>query len=416
MTIAVIGELRGPSTRDGFDVVERKGIGHPDSLADIIAEEFSRRYSLLGMERFGAVPNHWVDKVALIGAGSVIDFGCYSIEKPVSAYLFGKVTRSVGDERIPIEDLFRDVVEDVLRRATRDSRILGHLRTHVENTAGVAADHPPFFYYPGGASDCSAAVHGGRANDTAFCSAYAPADPLDCLAIDLENYANGPVFGSAFPAVGADVKVMIVRAGVSVDLTLCLPAHPDLTGSHDAYREVMAAAGEHLLAFVEGHSVVRRHQWRTRFCLNTKDHEGGAYLAPFGTSLGKGDCGLVGRGNKANGVISANRGAGVEALAGKNPVHHTGKLYTLAATRIADQVFARLKVPNETVLVSRNGDPLTDPSFVGVRLSRPVGGQDRQDITDIVEGCLSEFGRLSGWLLATDPIERFRKPTLALEG
>lgn len=155
MTIAVSGELRGPSTRDGFDVVERKGIGHPDSLADIIAEEFSRRYSLLGMERFGAVPNHWVDKVALIGAGSVIDFGCYSIEKPVSAYLFGKVTRSVGDERIPIEDLFRDVVEDVLRRATRDSRILGHLRTHVENTAGVAADHPPFFYYPGGASDCS---------------------------------------------------------------------------------------------------------------------------------------------------------------------------------------------------------------------------------------------------------------------
>uniref|UniRef100_UPI000ABB2C6C methionine adenosyltransferase n=1 Tax=Nocardiopsis alborubida TaxID=146802 RepID=UPI000ABB2C6C len=59
-------ESLNPSTDSGFNVVERKGIGHPDSLADLIAEEFSRRYSLHGLDRFGAVPNHWVDKVALV--------------------------------------------------------------------------------------------------------------------------------------------------------------------------------------------------------------------------------------------------------------------------------------------------------------------------------------------------------------
>ncbi|GAA3725862.1 S-adenosylmethionine synthetase [Spinactinospora alkalitolerans] len=416
MYMAISGGLGSVDTKKGFDVVERKGIGHPDSLADLIAEEFSRRYSLLGLKRFGAVPNHWVDKVALVGAESVVGFGRYSIEKSVSAYLFGKVTRSVGDERIPIDDLFREVAEDVLRTATRSPHILDHLRIRVENTAGIGADHPFSFYRPDSAADCSEKEHGRQANDTAFCSAYAPVDPLDALAIDLENHITDLAFTEVFPMVGTDVKVMIVRAGMVLDLTVCIPVHPDLTDSHRTYKDVMIRAREHLEVFVENHPVIQRHPWQTRVSLNTKDHGQGAYLAPFGTSLGKGDCGLVGRGNKANGVISANRGAGVEALAGKNPVHHTGKLYTLAAIRIANQIFADLGLPNETVLVSRNGDPLSKPSFVGVRLARQAGDQDRRGITDIVGSCLAELGRLSKRLLMTDPIERFRNPALILEG
>ena len=45
------------------EVVERKGIGHPDSLADILAESFSNDYSLYCLENFGTVLNYWFDKV-----------------------------------------------------------------------------------------------------------------------------------------------------------------------------------------------------------------------------------------------------------------------------------------------------------------------------------------------------------------
>jgi hypothetical protein len=42
-------------------IVERKGWGHPDTLADHLAERLSRAYSRYTLERFGAVlhHNHW---------------------------------------------------------------------------------------------------------------------------------------------------------------------------------------------------------------------------------------------------------------------------------------------------------------------------------------------------------------------
>ncbi|WP_019607779.1 methionine adenosyltransferase [Nocardiopsis sp. CNS-639] len=404
-----------PSTDSGFNVVERKGIGHPDSLADLIAEEFSRRYSLHGLDRFGAVPNHWVDKVALVGAEAEVVFGRYTVHKPISAYLFGKVTRSVGDRPIPIEDMFRAAVEDVLAEATGSKDIVRSVRSLVENTAGIGADHPASFYRPSAGEECRVPGGGALANDTAFCSAYAPADLLDVLAIDVENHVNGPSFKDGLDGLGSDVKVMLVRSGSVLEVTVCLPVHPEAVGSHREYTALVSEAYGRLDDFINEHPIVRRKPWLTRLSVNTKDHGSGAYLAPFGTSLGKGDCGLVGRGNKANGVISASGGAGVEALAGKNPVHHTGKLYTLAAARLADRIHANLGVPNEVVLVSRNGDRLEDPSFVGVRLARRGSRLDRDAVQELTAATLAELPLLSERLLTLSPIDRFRDPSLVLE-
>ncbi|MFD6096838.1 methionine adenosyltransferase [Nocardiopsis flavescens] len=407
-------EVPSRSEARGFDVVERKGIGHPDSLADIVAEEFSRRYSLYGIDHFGAVPNHWVDKVALIGAEAEVAFGGHTIRKPVSAHLFGKVTRAVGSATLPIDDLFQSVVEDVLTQVTGEEQIADFVRCRVENTAGVSADHPASFYHPGEARHCLPLPDGQLANDTAFCSAYAPADPVDLLAIDIENHVNSPLFRSDLDGLGSDVKVMIVRAAEVLEATVCLPVRPEAVLSRQAYRAMITEAQDRLNAFIEAHPVVREYPWSPRLSINTKDHGHGAYLTPFGTSLGKGDCGLVGRGNRANGVISS-RGGGVEALAGKNPVHHTGKLYTLAAERLASRIHDKLDLPNEVVLVSRNGDRLDEPSFVGVRTAQRTGSSDRTAIEELAAETLDRLPTLSERLLVLSPIERFRDPSLVLE-
>jgi S-adenosylmethionine synthetase len=415
MFITLHGQHQPDGLNRGFNVVERKGIGHPDSLADLIAEEFSRRYSLHGLERFGTVPNHWVDKVALIGAEAEVDFGGYTIRKPISAYLFGKVTRAVGTEPLPIENLFRTAVENVLAEATGSDQIIRSVRTFVENTAGVGTDHPASFYRPSAADECRVSRGSALANDTAFCSAYSPADPLDILAIDVENHINSPSFRNAFNGLGSDVKVMLARAANVLEATICLPVYPEAVGSHREYMALVSEADNRLDAFVNEHPVIRQRPWLTRLSFNTKDHGSGAYLAPFGTSLGKGDCGLVGRGNKANGVISASGGAGVEALAGKNPVHHTGKLYTLAAARLADRIHTKLGISNEVVLVSRNGDRLDDPSFVGVRLARRGNRLDHSVVEELTAATLAELPLLSERLLALSPMDRFRDPSLVLE-
>ena len=53
----------------------RKGLGHPDTLADGIAESISIEFSKFTLKKYGAILNHWVDKVLITGAQGEIDFG-----------------------------------------------------------------------------------------------------------------------------------------------------------------------------------------------------------------------------------------------------------------------------------------------------------------------------------------------------
>jgi S-adenosylmethionine synthetase len=41
-----------------YEFVERKGIGHPDTLADALAEHLSVNYSRYTKKRFGAILHH----------------------------------------------------------------------------------------------------------------------------------------------------------------------------------------------------------------------------------------------------------------------------------------------------------------------------------------------------------------------
>ena len=71
--------------------------------------------------------------------------------------------------------------------------------------------------------------------------------------------------------------------------------------------------------------------------LNTRDNfdTNELYLTVIGSSIESGDEGLVGRGNRINGLISSGRPMSMEGACGKNPVYHVGKLYNLCTLNIA---------------------------------------------------------------------------------
>jgi S-adenosylmethionine synthetase len=297
-----------------YDVAEREGIGHPDSLADLVADAFSRRYALTCLERFGTVPNHWVDKVTLVGAASHVSYGGFTVQKPVDGYLFGKVTGRIGGEGIDVDGMFRQVVEQTLAAALGDDAILGHLDTHGNNTSGTAADHDPEFYAPAGAGALRRVLERESvANDTVICTGNSTVGLAGRLAGWLETFVNTTGFRERFPMVGSDVKVMVARVGEDFDVTAAVPVLPQAVVSWQDYRaqltEVETALIGELKAYVDDTGRIAA----VTLNINTKDTPGRAYLAPFGTSLGKGDCGAVGRGNRSNGVIEPLRPAGCEA-------------------------------------------------------------------------------------------------------
>lgn len=58
-----------------LEIVERKGIGHPDTICDALAETFSSGLSRFYLERFGTVLHHNVDKALLCGGAAQPSFG-----------------------------------------------------------------------------------------------------------------------------------------------------------------------------------------------------------------------------------------------------------------------------------------------------------------------------------------------------
>jgi len=121
--------------------------------------------------------------------------------------------------------------------------------------------------------------------------------------------------------------------------------------------------------------------------LNTLDRPGrglaGIYLSVLGTSAEDADSGEVGRGNQVNGVIALNRPRGSEAAAGKNPVSHVGKIYSVLTHLLACQIHAEIPGVEQVMvwLCSAIGDPIDKPQMasVQVRLERQA------ELADVAE-------------------------------
>lgn len=322
--------------------------------------------------------------------------------RPVRAYLVGSVTETVGAVTVPVADLFVEAVAAVLRAATRSEAIVAHTRCEVVNTAGAPYDNLPGFFHPRSPAEVrEVLVAQRRANDTVFVTGWAPHSRLEQVVIDVENRLNA----LEHPLVGSDVKVLGRRLDRRVDLVACVPAVAERTPDLATYRTLLDDLHQGVTSLVqERWATLDAHAHRVSVALNTKDDGARVYLAPFGTSLGKGDVGVVGRGNRYSGTISSARPASVEAPAGKNPLHHAGKLYTIAATRIAQALHGRTGYPHTVLIAARNGGDLSRPHLVAIDGSTAASTTARS----LVEEELDRVTEYADLLAQVDPLTTFR--------
>src|SRR5690606_4142375 len=107
---------------------------------------------------------------------------------------------------------------------------------HVNNTRGVAVDHDSQFYRPEATSALAEVLaRESVANDTVICVGASRHGLAAGVAVGLERRITGHGFRALFPAVGTDVKVMVVRVGGELDLTVAVPLHPEQVDSWESY-------------------------------------------------------------------------------------------------------------------------------------------------------------------------------------
>jgi S-adenosylmethionine synthetase len=202
------------------------------------------------------------------------------------------------------------------------------------------------------------------ANDTSAAVGYAPLSETERLVLETEHWLNSPDFQNRFPEAGEDVKVMGARQDRQLLLTVAIAFVDRYVANAHSYfarkEEMRLALTDYLLTKVQTIDQVTVQ-------LNTLDDpsrgEDGMYLTVLGTSAEGGDCGQVGRGNRVNGVIPLNRPISNEAAAGKNPVSHVGKIYSLLTHHIANEVVQRVDGVDEAYvwLCSQIGQPIDQP-------------------------------------------------------
>ncbi|OGV78190.1 MAG: S-adenosylmethionine synthase [Methylotenera sp. RIFCSPLOWO2_02_FULL_45_14] len=371
-----------------LEIVERKGIGHPDTICDALAEELSRTLSRYYLDQFGLILHHNVDKALLCGGQSRACFSGGEVLKPIEIYLAGRATEIVGGVRVPLQELAIESSRRWLRENLRFIDIDRHVRLHCHIRPGSAELTELFLRQQ--------EVKMTLANDTSCGVGYAPLNALENLVLQVERHLNSPAVKAVCPAIGEDIKVMGVRRGSDINLTVACAMVGQFITDMPGYIFAKAQVAELTRAAARMAGVES-----IEVAVNAADGvtAGSIYLTVTGTSAESGDDGEVGRGNRVNGLITFYRPMSIEAAAGKNPVSHVGKLYNLLAHRIAQDIVSNVAGIDEVYcyLLGQIGRPINEPAVIDLklRLAPEVGlGEVQMHVNEIVRHHLETLGNL----------------------
>jgi S-adenosylmethionine synthetase len=362
---------RDPAAHLTHETLERKGRGHPDTLADTLALRISRAYARYTREHCeGLILHHQIDKLMILGGRTEVSWGGGRFVEPIHVIVAGRASRSWKGQPLPVTELITGAVHGLFRELfpmidrERELIIEDRLTTHPgpgtlrESRGAIAHMFEPF---------SRETVRGYErlvANDTSYCVAHAPLSPLESAVLELERTVTGEALRQSFPWLGCDVKIMAHRSlEGQVDVTACVPQIAAHVPGLEAYLSNLETIGTLMLEQL-GRAFGPE---QVTLSLNTKDdyERHNVYLTVSGASL-SGDIGAVGRGNRVNGLITASRPMSLEGFAGKNPRYYSGFVYSMLTERAARHIHAETGRACEVEVISQNGGPLLEPWRVSV--------------------------------------------------
>ncbi|OGY33892.1 MAG: hypothetical protein A3C02_03880 [Candidatus Andersenbacteria bacterium RIFCSPHIGHO2_02_FULL_45_11] len=361
-----------------FEVVERKGMGHPDTLADGVAEAISLEYSQYCMDTFGAVLHHNVDKAAIFGGLAEIGFGSGRMVKPHRLILSGRMSAEMGGQQIDYESIQQQAAQKYLQQCLPSFDFSKWLEIHSFTTS---SSRSPYWYRPRDLNDVPDAKQ-PWANDTSVCVGYWPLSISEQLTLGLEGFfyqENKPVYDW----VGQDIKVMTIRNGNTIEVTMCVPFMADKIPTSQVYKERIHWLQSQLL---ERAMEIVQDRYSVSLFVNTQDQRAndirGHYFVCTGSALDFGEEGMVGRGNRSRGIISSIRPYSMEASNGKNPAYHVGKVWGYIVDVLSRQISQFFDCECQMAVTTRMGDPLFHPHQLFVSLSKKV---EESEVRALVE-------------------------------
>ncbi|MCL2712663.1 MAG: methionine adenosyltransferase [Methanomassiliicoccaceae archaeon] len=354
--IYVEGISEVPVPMGKVELVERKGIGHPDSVADALAEEVSKALCKMYKKELGTVLHHNTDETQIAAGQSSPKFGGGVIVDPAYILLVGRATTHLKDRDLPCKPTALKAARDYLRKTFPNLNVDSDII--LDAKLGQGSDDLRGVYQ----------TSKFLANDTSFGVGYAPYSLTDRAVLETEEYINGAL-KKVLPETGQDVKVMASRVNKTLTMTVACAMVGKYIKDADHYvsavEEMKSKVYDNLLKIVG-------NDLKVKLDVNTGDNikKKVFYLTCTGLSQEMGDDGSVGRGNRANGLITPYRPMSMEATSGKNPITHIGKIYNVMSKIIAEDVSKKIPADVEVRvrLLSQIGKPVSHPLNANVQL------------------------------------------------
>jgi len=400
--ILVNSSKQTPLDKQPVEIVERKGVGHPDSMCDAIMDQVSVELSKAYLKEFGAILHHNTDKSLLVAGDVECKFGGGVVKEPMLLIFRDRATFGANGKEIPVNEIAINTAKKWLKENIRFVDPENHMKYQIAIRQGSQ-----------GLTDIfkrETCMFG--ANDTSAAVGYAPFTRTETMVLETERYVNSKEFKKRFPVSGEDVKVMGYKNGNILNLTIAMAFVDRFVENVKDYMRKKAEIQADVQAWVDKRSKFDK----VNVYINTLDVEGrgvdGLFLTVLGTCADGADSGQVGRGNKVNGVISLNRPIGTEAAAGKNPVSHVGKIYNALTHQIARKICAEVPEVAETCvwLLSQIGMPIDQPAIAAAQvvmnegsiLDKRIQGRINEvidaELANIEDFCEKlTYGKISVW-------------------
>ena len=378
-----VQEINGPTPAEvDIEIVERKGVGHPDTICDLVMERISEALSQAYLKHYGRILHHNCDKGLLVAGQVERCYGGGRVIEPMRLVIGDRATLV---KEFDVAELAVETAKQWFRENLPEVDPMRHLSYQVE--------------LKGGSDELTGIFRGDSvvtvANDTSAAVGYAPLTETERMVLEAEQLLNGSQFKHKYSDSGKDVKIMGVRERDNLSLTVAMPLIDKYISNEATYFQRKEEMSQALRSELRSRCDKLRD---VTVKMNTLDQKGaglsGMYLSVIGTSAEDADSGEVGRGNQVNGIIALNRPRGSEAAAGKNPVSHVGKIYSVLTHVIAAQITAIPGVRHAVVwLCSRIGAPVNQPQVAAVQVA--LDGHTR---LSVIEGTIREVvtGELEG--------------------
>lgn len=382
-----------------YEIVERKGMGHPDTLSDSLAEYLSNIYSKYTKKQFGAVLHHNFDKVGMMGGKSHVEFGNGKILEPIRVLLNGRASSQFGDKKIDVKKMLIDCTKQFFKEkfpmidVEQDIKILYEVSdgSSPGGVKGIKSKRHSWFA-PNSLDDLGELKH-LNCNDTSMGCGFYKKTILEEIILGLEKHLNSKEYKEKNLWIGNDIKIMgFYDDNDEINITMCVPQLCQYVKSVEEYVKNKEKVKKDILEYIKQHAP----NCNVNLYINTRDkineENTDLYLTFTGSSIEMGDEGFVGRGNRMGGLITPRRFYTMEGICGKNPIYHTGKMYCVASYEISKRISEKYDTFCSVEMIGQSGQSLANPWKITIYTDKTV---DLDDCNKIASDVLDHFNEIS---------------------